>query len=155
MKTQYTFFWNGPFSNWYPTRFTYKNIIWENSEQAFMWEKAMTFKDFYIANEIRKTPDPKDVKALGREVKGFDGAKWDEVKYQLMVDINVGKFSQNEKLKAELFANSNFVEASPYDKIWGIGMKAGDAGIEDPKNWKGENLLGKALDETKKILMSK
>jgi predicted NAD-dependent protein-ADP-ribosyltransferase YbiA (DUF1768 family) len=41
------------------------------------------------------------------------------------------------------------VEASPYDKRWGIGMAAGDHGIEDPVNWKGDNLLGKAITQVR------
>ena len=40
----------------------------------------------------------------------------------------------------------NFVEGSPYDKIWGIGIHFEDELANDSKNWKGENLLGQALD---------
>lgn len=35
------------------------------------------------------------------------------------------------------------VEASPYDRVWGIGYGAADA--EDSREFWGENLLGKAL----------
>jgi ribA/ribD-fused uncharacterized protein len=46
------------------------------------------------------------------------------------------------------------VEASPYDKIWGIGMKENDFGVEDKENWKGENLLGYALTDTRNFLVT-
>ena len=38
---------------------------------------------------------------------------------------------------------SDNMKASPYDRIWGIGFPAANAGV-NTDNW-GENLLGKAL----------
>ncbi len=151
----YTFFWNGPFSNWYPAKFTYKGFDFENSEQAFMWEKAMFFGDTNIADEALKTSNPGDVKRLGRMVSGYDDVAWSNVRYKYMLDVCTQKFLQNEILKKELLSKSNFVEASPYDKVWGIGMMEDDAGIEDPKNWKGLNLLGEVLNEVSGLLKSK
>ncbi len=150
----YTFFWNGPFSNWYPAEFTYKGLNFLNSEQAFMWEKAMFFNDVVIADKILKTNYPDDAKALGRLVSGYDDS-WDDVRYKFMLDICIEKFSQNIILREELLSKSNFVEASPYDCIWGIGMGQSEEGINDPNNWKGLNLLGKVLDEVKYLLNKK
>ena len=57
------------------------------------------------------------------------------------------KFSQNPDLKAKLVATGEkvLVEASPNDKIWGIGLRPNDPNVQDPTLWKGENLLGKCL----------
>lgn len=151
---KYHFFWGGPFSNWCPATFVYKGHKFNNSEQAFMWEKAMCFNDVDTAAEILLSNHPSVAKKLGRTVKNYDDTKWAEVRYQIMIDVNIAKFSQNEELKKELFSHSDFVEASPEDKIWGIGMREGEPGIEDPANWKGTNLLGKALDEVKIILQN-
>jgi ribA/ribD-fused uncharacterized protein len=67
---------------------------------------------------------------------------------------NLAKFTQNESLKEQLLATANklLVEASPYDQIWGIGMKEEDEGIDNPINWKGQNLLGWAITLVKQEL---
>ena len=37
------------------------------------------------------------------------------------------------------------VEASPKDKIWGIGLTAHDSKAINEREWRGTNLLGKCL----------
>ena len=158
MKTTDThiYFWNGIYSNWHPAPFTDPNTktAFVNSEQAFMWYKAMHFHDTGTADKVLLTSDPKAVKALGRLVKNYDESKWKEVRYNIMVDVNYYKFSQNEAMKQELLASGDkvIVEASPYDKIWGVGLLEDDPLILDEKNWQGENLLGKAIMDVRKLL---
>ena len=66
-----------------------------------------------------------------------------------MKDGNRAKFTQNAELRALLLATrgTTLVEASPYDRIWGIGLAATDPRAHDPKTWRGQNLLGKILTE--------
>ena len=154
---KYVFFWGSEFSNWYECRLPfikYKGITFFNSEQAFMWEKAVYFGDMIIAKKIVETPNPKENKGLGRKVKGFDVEKWSEVNFQFMVDVNYAKYSQNPRLKATLLSTGDkiIVEASPYDTIWGIGLHWEDDDVLDESKWKGQNLLGKALMEVRKQL---
>lgn len=149
---EYTLFWSSkkPYSNWYPCQFTYKGIKFHNSEQAYMWEKALCFGDEETAEQIlEEGSDPKIAKDLGRMVVGFDSLIWDDRKFQIMYDIVLEKFRQNPTLKKKLLQNSNFVEASPYDLIWGVGLSEDDPRILDEKNWKGQNLLGKVLEKVK------
>lgn len=150
---KYTFFWKGPLSNWYPSKFNYKGHTFNNSEQAFMWEKASVFKDYETAKKILNSTSPKEAKDLGRQVKGFDNKIWEEVRYEYMFDVCVQKFIQNEDLKKQLLASDNYVEASPYDTIWGIGMSENQPGIENSNNWKGLNLLGKVLNEVRNSII--
>lgn len=67
---------------------------------------------------------------------------------------NLLKFSQNEELKQKLLDTENkiLVEASPYDKIWGIGLSVSDKDFYNPILWKGENLLGKILMKVRNTL---
>ena len=148
------FFWGEEFSNWYDCRFLYKGNKFYNSEQAFMWEKARFFEDGEIAGRILETPNPSVAKRLGRQVKNFDSNKWMNPGYQFMIDVNISKYTQDEELKEKLLSTGNkiLVEASPYDAIWGIGLGEGNDEILDENNWKGLNLLGKALMEVRNII---
>jgi len=88
------------------------------------------------------------VKVFGRAVKNFDAEKWNAEAFQLVVTGNYHKFSQNTELRAFL-VNTNdliIVEASPFDKVWGIGTSKHET---NPANWKGTNLLGFALMEVR------
>lgn len=150
----HVYFWGSIFSNWASVRFEYKDQIFYNSEQAFMYEKALYFKDLNIANQILQCDSPKEAKVLGRKVKKFDSIKWDLVSYDIMADINLAKFEQNPSLKEILLStrNKTIVEASPFDKIWGIGLHWNDERILDEKNWRGQNLLGKVLMKVRNTL---
>lgn len=112
------------------------------TEQAFMWAKATFFGDFSSAAKIlAEKADPMHCKMLGREVMYYDDAEWDKARYQYMLLPNLERFRQDPVLRAKLldqrFDGLTFVEASPWDKIWGVGMKLDDPLIIDPKNWKG------------------
>lgn len=155
---KYVFFWGGVFSNFYqPCKITFLNNTFNCSEQFFMWLKAKEFGDNEIAEEILKTTNPKDAKKLGRKVKGFDSEKWDKVKKAYMFFVCSLKFQQNPELLEELlkYRAQTFVEASPFDDIWGIKMSEDDEGIENEENWKGQNLLGKVLTEIRDVYINK
>lgn len=157
---KHIFFWGEFPSNWHPARFVVerdgKKLEFFNSEQYFMYEKAVVFGDEVTAMRILfEGKDPKKAKTLGRQVKNFDGKVWEKVRYQIMVYANMHKYLQNkdlrEKLLSEEFDGKKFVEASPLDGIWGIKCDEATA-LDDESNWNGLNLLGKALDEVRSIL---
>ena len=64
---------------------------------------------------------------------------------------NFEKFRQNPPLGEFLLSTGNavIVEASPVDRIWGIGLAADDERATNPLQWRGENLLGFALMEVR------
>ena len=45
------------------------------------------------------------------------------------------------------------VEASPRDRLWGIGLGASNPKAQNPAEWRGKNLLGKCLTEVRDKLM--
>ena len=136
---------NSPYSNFYYVEFDYKGYKVTSSEQAFMLEKALMF-DKSMVERILSTTNPAEIKKLGRKVKNFDEKKWNEVRYDIMVDILCAKFSI-EPLKTELLNTGIefIVEASPTDKLWGAGLALGDPRLNYAKYYPGRNLLGHAL----------
>ena len=149
--SDYVFFWNGPFSQWYHSPFELEGLSFVTAEQWMMWNKAMLFNDISTAGQIMLTQTPREQKALGRRVKNFNDEEWMKHAYDIVVVGNTAKFISNGGLLPILgrTRGKTLVEASPYDRRWGIGMSANDPGVEDPKNWKGENLLGKAITQVR------
>jgi ribA/ribD-fused uncharacterized protein len=106
-----------------------------------------------ILDKILETNNQRKIKGLGRKVVGFDQETWDLWKYKVVVNGNYLKFTQNNDLKNHLLntKNKEIVEASPWDKIWGIGYDPEKA-HQVPKSKWGQNLLGKAIMEVRDIL---
>ncbi|KMQ81065.1 hypothetical protein BPMI_03207 [Candidatus Burkholderia pumila] len=135
------------FSNWRLCRFEIHGVRFMSVEQMMMYSKAKLFVDDSIAQAVLATHLPKEQKALGRKVKGFDLEVW-KAKRESIVYVGCReKFAQHPGLRALLLATSpaEFVEASPYDTIWGVGLGEHHPDITDRSKWRGQNLLGKAL----------
>jgi len=150
------YFYGGIFSQWADCSF-YSNTVEEHvncAEQAMMLLKACVFDDPETYDQILATKHPRDQKAMGRKVKNFDKDKWDTVNYAGVVSINYDKFSQNAAWKELLLLTDpyEFIEASPYDKIWGIGMGVDNLDLLDEKKW-GQNLLGKAITRARNKIL--
>lgn len=149
---KYTFFSgnSSPFSNWYPASFTVGEEKFTCSEQYMMWRKAKLFNDGITAKKILNTTSPKEHKALGRKVLNFDPKKWDANKREIVLTSLRAKFEQNPELMSTLKKTfpTILVEASPWDKIWGIGYNEKDALKVGESKW-GENLLGKLLTQVR------
>ena len=161
-KVQFLFFWGhqpnkdgeidkGCLSQLWTAPFEVGGSIYKTAEHWMMAEKARLFKDENIFEQILRTNTPQEAKEKGKLIKGFDPLTWDEHKFGIVILGNWHKFAQNRELKDFLLETNNsvLVEASPMDKIWGIGLAVGDPGIGDPLQWKGENLLGYALMEVR------
>lgn len=158
-KTHY-YFWNTIYSQWYMSKnkdylFEENGVKFITAEHYMMYNKALTFSDNEIANKILETLHPRDVKALGRLVKNYDDKLWSKVRFDIVTQGNILKFSQNQDLMDDLIKYQDliFVEASPVDVIWGIGLHYEDDRVLDEKQWKGQNLLGKAINKVIKILI--
>lgn len=156
---KYIFFWghkpslDGSISKtcmsqwWENAAFEVNGIRYETAEHWMMAEKARLFEDEEILQEILSEKSPAKVKKLGRKVRNFDAQTWAERNVDIVTEGNFHKFGQNEALKNYLLNTGNrvLVEASPYDRIWGIGLTQNTRNIENPYTWQGDNLLGFAL----------
>ena len=112
-----------------------------------MAEKARLFYDHDAAARIMSSPDPREHKRICRAVRNFDCATWDRVREDAVLAGTFAKFTQNPAMKQHLMSTGSklLAEASPFDTVWGIGLRADDPEAQDPRRWQGKNLLGKAL----------
>ena len=159
---KHIFFYTEWPSNFRRTKFTWKAFGEKNeffcTEQAFMWAKAKYFGDNESAKKIfEEKSSPMLCKQLGRLVNNYNDVKWNLVRYSFMHDCNYEKYNQDSELKFKLFNKQfdgkTFVEASPTDCIWGVGLAQDDPKILDKKNWIGQNLLGKVITQVRKELL--
>ncbi len=159
----YLFFWghrqkgsigNSCLSQWFPVRFEQGGDQYFSAEQFMMAGKAKLFGDYAALEKIFATKDPDKAKGIGRKVKNFDHERWAAERYDIVVQGNILKFSQNEALKGFLLGTGSkvLVEASPLDQIWGIGLNQDDPRASDPSQWCGQNLLGFALMDVREEL---
>ncbi|OAA40526.1 protein T24A6.7 [Beauveria brongniartii RCEF 3172] len=164
----------GWLSQWYDCPFRddeNPERIYQTAEQYLHdVPKAILFDDNEVGEEILAADSPRKVKALGRKVKGFSDKKWAANREIIVRKGNILKFTNavTEKglckgttencapiegsLMDMLLATGTkeLVEASPTDRIWGVGYNAKNAPTNRAK-W-GKNLLGKVLMEVREVL---
>lgn len=163
-RAKYIFFWGHRkpksgigktcFSQWYEAAFEKEGVKYLTAEHFMMAQKALLFNDQGAFEKIIKARTPGEAKKLGRAVKDFDDTVWVKKRFEIVVEANCLKFSQNKDLLDFLLNTGDrvIVEASPLDTIWGIGLAQDHQDIENPHLWKGLNLLGFALMEVRERL---
>ncbi|SHG48809.1 NADAR family protein [Massilia sp. CF038] len=144
------------FSQWFGAPFDVDGVSYRTAEHFMMAEKARLFGDAAALAQVLAARSPAQAKAAGRGVLRFDETLWQEKRWEIVVRANVAKFAQHQALAAFLLQTKDriLVEASPVDKIWGIGLAADDPHAEHPRRWKGLNLLGFALMEARTRLQA-
>ncbi|MGC9408427.1 NADAR family protein [Streptomyces sp. DZ1-3] len=157
-RVEYLCFWGhrplpggrtGPncLSQWWPSPFTVAGVEYATAEHWMMAGKARLFEDAEAERRVLAAGHPAEAKKAGRLVRGFDEAVWERERFRIVVEGSVHKFASDPALRAYLLGTGErvLVEASPVDRVWGIGLAADDAAATDPERWRGANLLGFAL----------
>jgi ribA/ribD-fused uncharacterized protein len=161
-RPRYLFFWghtpkrpgqldSACLSQWWPAAFPADGHQFPSAEHYMMWRKAQLFDDEAKAAQILTARSPAQAKALGRTVANFDEAIWEQHRWDIVVAGSVAKFGGEPGLRDYLLATGRrvLVEASPMDRIWGIGLAADSDRATSPHTWRGQNLLGFALMEAR------
>lgn len=161
-SVKYLFFWGHTpskdgsvtkacFSQWWASAFEVEGVRYATAEHWMMAKKAELFQDSEMLEEILNAKSPAEAKQLGRKVKNFDPVVWGEQCFDIVCEGNYHKFNQHPDLKEFLLNTKDrvLVEASPVDKVWGIGMAQDDEKADNPRLWRGSNLLGFALMEVR------
>jgi ribA/ribD-fused uncharacterized protein len=141
----------GCLSQWWPATFIVDGVSYPTAEHWMMAGKARLFGDEKGLAAVLRAASPGAAKAAGRTVSGFDDERWAAARYDVVVAGNLAKFGQHADLRDFLLSTGTkvLVEASPYDRIWGIGMAATNPDVARPSVWRGVNLLGFALMEVR------
>ncbi|MFK0070197.1 NADAR family protein [Streptomyces sp. NPDC091046] len=134
-------------SQWWPSPFTVAGAEYRTAEHWMMAGKARLFEDPEAERRVLAAAHPAEAKKAGRLVRGFDEAVWERERFRIVVEGSVHKFASDPALRAFLLDTGGrvLVEASPVDRVWGIGLAADDEAATDPERWRGPNLLGFAL----------
>ncbi|WP_310554701.1 NADAR family protein [Flavobacterium sp.] len=161
-RNKYLFFWGHQksknneitascFSQWWRAPFLIDGVKYPTAEHWMMSQKAIAFNDNDNYSKIIEAKSPVEAKAIGRQVRNFNDVIWNEKRGEIVIKGNLEKFTQNKELKEFLLNTKEriLVEASPVDAIWGIGLTADNEKAQNPKQWRGLNLLGFALMEVR------
>lgn len=164
-RPKYLFFWghrppatgrigSSCLSQWWESTFSVDGVTYRSAEHWMMAQKARLFGDEASFARIVAAGHPGAAKELGRQVRDFDEDLWTARRFEIVTAGSVAKFEQNPALRAYLLGTGRriLVEASPVDRIWGIGLAADDDRATDPGRWPGLNLLGFALMEARAVL---
>ncbi|WAU84584.1 NADAR family protein [Streptomyces sp. Qhu-G9] len=143
-------------SQWWPSPFTADGVEYRTAEHWMMAHKARLFGDAEAERHALDASSPALAKKAGRLVRGFDDAVWERERFAIVVEGSVRKFASDIRLGSFLMGTGDrvLVEASPVDRVWGIGLAADDERAFDPERWQGPNLLGFALMEARDRLRS-
>ncbi|MEU2075840.1 NADAR family protein [Streptomyces sp. NPDC056534] len=141
-------------SQWWPAPFVVDGVSYATAEHWMMAAKARLFEDAEAERAALSARTPAEAKKAGRLVRGFDETVWARERFGIVVEGSVRKFSSDEALRGYLLGTGTrvLVEASPVDRVWGIGLAADDPRAHDPASWRGDNLLGFALMEARERL---
>ncbi len=144
---RFTPFYGGPLSQWEPAPFVAGGVTFTCAEQYMMAMKAVLFEDQETYRLIMAAEHPREQKRLGRRVANFDLARWEAHREQIVLMGNLLKFGTHPLLMIQLLQThgTTLVEASPYDLVWGVGLRLEDPLCHDRSAWRGKNLLGVAL----------
>ena len=155
MAETFTFFWKHRLSQWHPARFVVGGSAFTHAEHYMMYAKALLFGDRDSAGLILAAETPREHQDIGRAVRGFDESIWVLFREGIVFIANYARFSQNPEQRELLFSTrgTTLVEASPHDRIWGIGLPATDPRARDRSQWLGLNLLGEALTRVREVLL--
>lgn len=166
--SSHVYFWGGIYSQWHISNITlHAPVLRMNqlvpagdfgmfncAEQYMMASKALLFGDHDALQKIMNSKDPREQKALGRTVQGFNDTVWRQHARSIVFLANWGKFTYDGHFLKTLLDTGDkiIVEGSPYDRVWGVGLSWDDPAIEDATNWRGTNWLGECIMAVRDIV---
>ena len=125
--------------------------------QAFETCKLLYFENYDKLFFATSTKNPINQIQIGHKILNYDRNKWSSAKYDIMYQIELQKYLQNENLRTELLSekydNIEFVYANPLDNWWGTGLGEYTDMIKNKTEWRGKNMHGEILKNVRKNII--
>ncbi len=128
----------------------WKNKMFDSTEHAFQWERAMYFGEPDLAEEIRLAIHAGAAKAIADRFLPPDGEDevWDSIAPEIMKDINRIKMETSEIARNTILETGEaLIAEATGDTVWACGLPKEIAQDTVPRFFKGKNKLGKILME--------
>ena len=115
VRKPFVLFVRGIYSQWHKSKFygpmvvgedTTTSHTWSSGEQYMMACKAALFNDKAALLKIQRNNNPREIKQLGRQVRGFNNKTWNQNKFNIVVEGNHRKF-HNADLRAAVGRTSH------------------------------------------------
>ena len=145
---------HSPLSNHFPVQFQCDGQLFHSSEQHFMYQKAVFFKDGESARQILETNSPVEARNIGKKIANYDGKVWNNAAEDCMFKAMYSKFSQDQYCAKFLrqTKGTQLAEANPGDTHWGTGTSLRNKDSFNPDKWRGKNIAGMVLSRVRQTL---
>jgi len=123
-------------SNFHECDILHEGIHYPSTEHAYQAAKSLDTK---VRNHVAALPFPRDAKRFSRSM--ILRPDWEEIKYQVMLDVTRYKYNAHSELREKLIATGDqpLIEGNTWgDTYWGVC------------NGIGQNNLGKILMQVRK-----
>lgn len=146
----------GFLSNWYKSSFELDGVLYSSMEQYIMYQKCVLFGDQATVKKVQLTDDPSEQQKLGKLCTGYINGIWAGARQAIAIRGLLAKFTQNADLKEQLLDTKDayLVECAHSDKIWACGIRLNESERFDAAKWTGQNILGFALMEVRRMLQN-
>ena len=137
----------------------FNGTMYNSAQQAISAEIAKSFNDQDSLQRIMIAESPDEINYKLTDVPGdseVNETKWNDITKQLLYDVNIAKFNQYPELAGRLLETKNATLGAyiPDDNLIGIGISLDNLQSQNPINWTGQNLLGKALMDIRQKLQT-
>lgn len=135
----------------YPASITIDDIKFSSVGNYLIFKSSEN--DIYFCDGPRMRNKNK-IREIRRKLDSLDDRFWKHIREELAFRALLAKFDKSPKYKKQLLATEDklLVYCSKNDLVWGAGVSTTDGNRFIPELWKGQNLLGKILQDVRDFL---
>lgn len=136
-----------PLSNFnmkYPIQLN--GVQYNGNEQYIQSRKAELFGDHEAVQKIMASNDPREMKNIGKRIKGYVDAEWKQHSCDVIAEcVRAKVYSYKEVQDYLLSTGDKLIGEGTPDPHFGVGIHIKDSRVLNPEEWTGNNIMGRAL----------